>query len=808
MKLKFLLTCFFISTNLLAVTPKRFYLFWQAGKNHTKIVKTEKGNTKINFKSFKRFHIENVEGQKISYPVANITSVYIDNHDVPVSEIAFQFVNNQKSIKWMHYVNKNEITFRGYFPQGNRVIFASFTKLPVGTQAFYATFRPGYQLESYPEILDLKKEMTNFYKSNEKNYTVWQKFNKYFGIVEDAHADDLPSQLNGLIGGSSNPASNGVPLNINYNITTNSTINSPDLVAASNNLSNSVTTLNGTLTNSNANWSNTNSALNASNVNWSNSNINWNNTNTNLANTNINWNNTNNQINAANVNWNNTNNQINSANTNWNNTNNQINAANNNWANTNNQINNLNQTANNAVAVGEKESAAWRQESTKWRELMNEKFTPEYMGKISFAMAAGAVVGGYTANLAISAVNFAVDQIVEFFTENKLKKMKLDQFNKALQQWEQLPAMLAAMEKEMDQYIQGRMVLEDVKKLKSEDTTISIKEMLLIEKASKKADLYRIDQFLSSGRAISDECIFKAKYQSEKTNTQIANLDKVLGILEKEGDQILSDDYFCSNMINLQNKIAQLESLMDKLRIQMSDAFPFFLRNSREELEDLNDNIKNINSTKYRERIENELGKINDLLTKTDSKNLDDEKDKFVTNCKSGDGDFGKAITELYPQWYRFSKRKELCEQIFSDLKGNKTKSAQEAANKLLAQITEQAKKDASLPDTMQFKNDNIAQKKQFVSLYNWFKKNEVDMYCKPILSEQSNDTQVTNCNKAVSANLKNMIKIREKANTAISAGKCEVNLDELTKLSNFNDPDYIRDFISKELEKKVSDNK
>ncbi|MDD4976694.1 MAG: hypothetical protein PHY93_20230, partial [Bacteriovorax sp.] len=519
--------------------------------------KTDK-NSVIKVKMFKRY-------------------LWIDQKPIQVAETNFTFLKNPQEkidLKSLSETIKKSfpvktllahpitdgIELEGHWKKINRYIKMDLIKKGE-TFIVVTTFaRFGLSKALMPEL----NELHSLLKSYDENKTPKTSFIDFF-MPEAFAAGFNPADLTTFLGGSnvttgkstnhfseSDPGSSyGVlTTNSNVNVNTNSTIGvSPEV---------------------NANWSKTNGALGDFNSNLTGINTNMGNMNTNIGNINTNvnnnWNNSNTIMDRqgaeANKNWADTNTKLGEA---TNVMDKQATEANKNWADTNTKL-------SEATNVMDKQATAananWAKTNdvvnTNWAEsnkIAAQMMDPNHMAKLAFYTAAGAALGSITMNLAVEGVTAGISYLYELFTGTNKKKLGWEDFQKAISSWDDQLSDLVKLEQIVDEFISAFDFFSD-KNLDNDylkNLNIAMRDMRF------DRDML-MEQFKNGELALG--CRRVLYNAADELDQKLKDYEKITQFAAKHnisGNK--NENYFCSQLKELQRKLLGAETQMQDLRL-------------------------------------------------------------------------------------------------------------------------------------------------------------------------------------------------------------------------------------------------
>jgi hypothetical protein len=476
-----------------------------------------------------------------------MTITHINNKAplLPISYLGKQFVKHQRDVKWNVHVAKGEVYIRGFWKKSNRIIMANFKKVKDGHVYTYATVRPGYAKHVYKEVLDLNFYSHQYFNKTAKK-TVFHDVMNWFALPS-AHAQAGDSISDLLQQGSGSGIENilgdsDIPIDVTGDINVDGSVNVNGQVGVTYQMDQDQ--YNGLIQESqNLQGTVTDAAENAANT-------------------------------------------VNSA--------------------VDDATNTLNESVNTAADTVDKNADKFVEESKRWNKTAEKAVDIKHMSKLAFAMSASAVMGGYVANLAISGFGSAVAAIIEFFTEDKLRAMRLADFANAKKMFGPLEAITENLEETMDKFISGHDYLANLDGKDTEDVLARLKA----EQDQKIADL--TDQIDS--KQTSRPCKIQLRILRDKEMNSLSDIQNVMEYVAKQGDDVISDVYFCERLDEMMNNIVDAEWQLFSLKSTILDARSFVYQNLQEQVENMDERIERLNSKKNKKRVVSALEDFYDEL--------------------------------------------------------------------------------------------------------------------------------------------------------------------------------------------------
>lgn len=442
--------------------------------------------------------------------------------------------------------------------------------------------------------------------------------------------------------------------------------------------------------------------------------------NTNLTGANTNWSTTNAQIGNANTNWDNTNKQVSDANKNWDNTNKQVSDANKNWDNTNKQVSDANKNWNNTNGEIGKANESMKDLNTNWAEsnkILGKAMDPNHMAKIGFYTAAGAALGGIAVNLAVQGVSEGISILYELFTGTKQKKLEWEDFEKAMQVWDNQLNDLVKMEQVVDNFLsafdffEGKNVGNDyVKQL-----NMSMRDMKF------DRDMY-LEKFKDQNMDIACRKLYYDA--ADELDQKVKEYDKIIVFATNNSMSINGGaGYFCNQLKELQRKILSAETQMQDLRLKILVAENQYYNKQKDTLE----------------KRDEDMGKINNKLAKTlkEKKSYDkavleraadahkETRANWLSQCMDGKNEEGLMIKEQVSKSFfllRYFKKRSSCQDAFARVGEALKKRDEETVKRMFA--------DEALRKDLVVKANNTVELQLSAEQMAWMSRLHMDAYC------------------------------------------------------------------------------
>lgn len=692
--------------------------------NYTPTIIRKEGESAVHIKNFSRL----LWIEKTPVTIVDTSFVYLENpqkdKDPKKNELAYIASAMKKSFGPDMVITGqgNSLTVEGKFEKINRYMKISLVKKNNYVIFVTSSIRLGMYSKLKAEVTELHNVLAQYEGKIETKTkkTSWFSLPK---VVETAHASDNGLNLGSLLGGSnSNNGSNGLP-SFNYNFTGNFS----GLENSVKDLNNNVSALNTNVGTANANWGVTNGQLGNANTNWGNTNIqignannNWNNTNTEFGNANNNWNNTNIQIGNANNNWNNTNKEAEKANQNWEETNKKIGElnetakkatedANKNWADTNKEIAKMNDTADRAQEAA----------NTNWAEsnkILAKAMDPNHMAKVAFYTAAGAALGGIAVNLAVQGVTEGIAFLYELFTGTKKKKLEWEDFEKAMQVWDNTLNDLVKMEQGVDSLIaafdffEGKNLGNDyVKQL-----TVATRDMRF------DRDMF-LEKFKDQSMDISCRKLFYDA--ADELDQKVKEYEKIIQYASNNSMSITNGpSYFCNQLKDLQRKILAAETQMQDLRLKILVAENQYYGKQSDAIDKRDDDIEKVND-RLNSTLKEKKAYDKKILERIEVANKQ-HKSEWISACVDGKNGDGERIKEELKDAFFFTyfRKKSRCGDAYAKLEENFKKRTEESVRTMAL--------EDELRKGMELKSNTTVEMKLSEEQMNWMARLHVDAYC------------------------------------------------------------------------------
>ncbi len=636
---------------------------------YEKAVERTDGTSLVKVKLFKRYLWIN----QTPISVAETTFTYLKNpqdHTTP-NELSKKIISSFPRNVLKANKIQDGILLEGHWKSINRYVRIDLLKKENQILIISSFARHGLKNALIPEINQLHALLRTYRGETDAKTSFLNFFQKLF--VDEAQAQaipGIPGGITNLIGGSNNPipgntvstgtgttttAVNGSGVTMTNNITNNTTVNVNGLADVSASINTQGTQINN-------NISNVNNSIN-----------------NNLGN-----------MNAT--------------------VNNQGQQFNNNYANTNTILNNQAQQLNNTAA---KEGARFNDNWAESNKIASKMLDPDHMAKVAFYTAAGAALGSLAVNLAVEGISTGMSFLYELFTGTKKKKLEWDDFQKAIQTWDSEQSNLAKMESAVDELILAFEFFQD--KNMGSDYVANLKRAM--QDMSFDRDIY-IEKFKEKDQSIACRRVFHNA--AEELDQKLKEYEKLVGFAEK--NNIASDsteNYFCSQLKEMQRKILSTEAEMQNLRLSILKAESQFYAKDSEAKEKSDDNIEEINDAivstmKKRERYDKEV-----RTRVVDEYN--EKRDVWVKDCKARRNDAGKKLFEELGLIQFYYKSNGRCLDLYSQ----KT-----LANPIDPEVAQTFQQENKLRKELDLHANTAVDFKLSQDQMNWFTRMHMDAYC------------------------------------------------------------------------------
>jgi hypothetical protein len=438
------------------------------------------------------------------------------------------------------------------------------------------------------------------------------------------------------------------------------------------------------------------------------------NSNIQLGNVNTNWSNTNNEVAKANANlavsnqnWANSNNEAAKVNTN-------LAVSNQNWANSNTEAAKANDTAIKFTDEAKGMNTNWAESNKLFAQVMD----PNHMAKVAFYTAAGAALGGITVNLAVQGVSEGIGFLYELFTGEKKNKLEWEDFQKAMDTWDNQLNDLVKMEQAVDNYIaafsffEGKNLGNDyVKQLQMATRDMRFDRDLFMEKFKDQN---------------TDTACRKIYYDAaDELDQKVKEYDKIIAMASNNGMSIKNQDanYYCTQLKELQRKILGAETQMQDLRLKILVAENQYYGKQSNALEKRDDDINKVNG-----RIDKTLAEKKDydkkIMNRIQETNKQTKAD-WLSDCYNGKNDQGLAIKENLSKvlsFVAYFKKRSRCSSAFESVEVGLQKHDEDAIRRIAS--------EDEMRKTLVVKANNQIEMKLSEEQMNWMARVHMDAYC------------------------------------------------------------------------------
>lgn len=395
----------------------------------------------------------------------------------------------------------------------------------------------------------------------------------------------------------------------------------------------------------------------------------------------------------------------------------------------NNNLNQLNNTAADAVSVADKQATDlnkniadfnknYANTNANWAEsnkVLAKTVDPNHMAKVAFYTAAGAALGSVAVSLAIDGISAGISFLHELFTGAKKKKLEWEDFQKAMQIWDTKLNELIELEKIVDQFINA-FAFFDGSNLGND----YLKNLQLAVRDMKfDRDIF-MENFRNSGLSI--ECRRIYYNAADEMDGKIKEYDKILNFISNNSLSLKNpNQYFCTQLKDLQRKILATEVQMQDLRLRILKAENQLYSKQEDTAEETIDRIDEINddtkkTLKTQKKVQQELAE------KVKDKD-DEEKSQWISQCIDGENPEGQKVKkETGGGLTHFFKAKGLCKKEFEKVKiANQGRTAEQ--EKGLA-LERKVREDLVIADNPEL---NLRLSDEQMS---WLNRIHVDAYC------------------------------------------------------------------------------
>ena len=622
--------------------------------------------SEIKVKQFKRYLW--IDKKPIQVAETNFTYLKNPQEKVDLKTLSQTIINSFPPKTLSMRVISNGIALEGHWKKINRFIKMDITKKEDQVIIVTSFARSGLLNSLLPEL----NELHSLLKTYDEKKIPKTTFLEY--LIPEAYAQSFnPLALTSLLtgGNTTTGASSFLTTNSNVNVNGNVTI--------------------GTNAGFNQNWSDSNANIKGINGTLQN-------TNTNLGNLNT----------TVDTNWNNTNGRIGSATdmmgvlgT----------AANANWADTNSQIGQQGAVANqNWTKTNEVVNTNWAESNRIAAQMLDQN----HMAKVAFYTAAGAALGSITMNLAVEGVSAGISYLYELFTGTKKKQLDWQDFQNAIQSWDDQLNDLVKLEQIVDEFIGAFDFFSD--KTMSNDY---IKNLNIAMRDMRFDRDMMMEKFKNEELALGCRRIFYNA--ADELDQKLKEYDKIIQFANKNNISInKNNNYFCQQLKELQRKILGSETQMQDLRLAILKAENQFYDKNKDAKEKREDNIDDINSDvakTIKRRQEYNLDASKNLKI-----NYERERDEWISACvdaKNPEGEVIKATIDN--RFIHFFKARSMCSTSFDS---NHSLQAREAQAQEVFEAENNLRKDLKLAA-----NDTVDVKLSEEQM-NWLTRIHVDAYC------------------------------------------------------------------------------
>lgn len=268
-----------------------------------------------------------------------------------------------------------------------------------------------------------------------------------------------------------------------------------------------------------------------------------------------------------------------------------------------------------------------------------EKLTdPKHMFLLSGATAAGAVVGGFVANMAIQGLITGVDWMIEQMTGTKAAAERWRQFQEARRQWETTLDQALTLERSIDQFLLFHETLQTIRERlpESERSKLTIEGIIRhfnIEILMKQREKRALEELFQNER--NPQCSLELADKIAEINDLTTNMSSVVSILgdhkkDNPDTNIFDDRYFCSQMDHMMRNLLDAESALQRYRLHMINGQAEWRKDLAENVEDLQD-VSGRLQTGGDDILDRSIKSSQDLY----STNYDSMRDRLKRECRA-----------------------------------------------------------------------------------------------------------------------------------------------------------------------------
>lgn len=222
---------------------------------------------------------------------------------------------------------------------------------------------------------------------------------------------------------------------------------------------------------------------------------------------------------------------------------------------------------------------------------------PKHMFLLSGATAAGAVVGGFAANLAIQGLISGVDWMIEQMTGRRAAAERWRQFQEARRNWETTLDHALALERSIDQFLLFHETLQTIRERlpESERSKLNAEEIIRffnVEILMKDREKRRLQERFD--REENYDCAIALASRITDLNHLTTNMSQVVSILgnhkaNNPDIDIFDDRYFCSQMDHMMRNLLDAESALQRYRLHLINGQAEWRRDLADGVEGLQD---------------------------------------------------------------------------------------------------------------------------------------------------------------------------------------------------------------------------
>ncbi len=262
---------------------------------------------------------------------------------------------------------------------------------------------------------------------------------------------------------------------------------------------------------------------------------------------------------------------------------------------------------------------------------------PKHMFLLSGATAAGAVVGGFAANMAIQGLITGVDWMIEQMTGKKAAAERWKQFQDARRNWETTQEHALKLERSIDQFLLFQETLATIKsKLpESQRQKISIEDIIRffnVEILMKQREKRQLESLFN--QTADHRCSLDLAERIASMNDLIGNMSQVVNVLDNHKANnadinIFDERYFCNQMDYMMRNLLDAESALQRYRLHL-------INGQAEWRKDLSENVGSLQGVSDKLQTGGDGILDRDLKTARDlyTTNYDALRDRLKRECR------------------------------------------------------------------------------------------------------------------------------------------------------------------------------